>query len=134
MLQEVDEILREVWMECCMHLSTFTVKKNFMERTYISSEDSWDEDDGIMSKTKVSKLFEPGLVLEYKYDMGTTSYATLTCIAKFKAAGTKAIENPVLARNIQPKGRCSQCKKLKSDCMIDRYEYELICKDCFEGK
>ncbi|MGC1376915.1 MAG: hypothetical protein WA821_11850, partial [Anaerolineales bacterium] len=57
-LTQLDSYLRAIWLECCGHLSEYTI--------------------GGWSGTKVGKarkadgVFQPGLVLRHYYDFGTT--------------------------------------------------------------
>src|SRR3990172_8965481 len=58
-LEKLDAYLRAIWLECCGHLSKFTVG-------------GWGGFD-IGKARKADSIFEPGLVLRHLYDFGTTS-------------------------------------------------------------
>ncbi len=65
-LKKLDAFLRKIWLECCGHLSRFSVG---MTR-------------------KASQVFEPGIQLDYEYDFGSTTELTVKVLAQY-AFGVK---------------------------------------------
>ena len=92
-LQDLDMFLRNIWLECCGHMSTFQVKGKYYD-------DNWDDDFaeiGEKKKTKMSKIFGEGLVLDYEYDMGSTTPLTIKIIKELNLAIPESVR--LLSRN-----------------------------------
>ncbi|HET8706338.1 MAG TPA: hypothetical protein VFM46_08565 [Pseudomonadales bacterium] len=58
-LDKLDKFLRAIWLECCGHLSKYTIG-------------DWGGTD-IGKTRKADSIFEKGLTLRHLYDFGTTS-------------------------------------------------------------
>src|ERR1700742_934311 len=58
-LGDLDDYLRAIWLECCDHLSQFSIG-------------AWRGDEIDMGHT-VQEVFEPGLEVTHIYDFGTSS-------------------------------------------------------------
>ena len=72
-LQELDDYLRAIWLECCGHLSAFEIAGV----SYGNTSDPWGESEGpLMGAVKVSSVFRTGLEIAYEYDFGSTSELT----------------------------------------------------------
>ncbi|MDO5650296.1 MAG: hypothetical protein Q4G11_06800 [Gallicola sp.] len=114
-LNRVDTFLRKIWCECCGHLSAF-------------SQTSYGRYSKIPKTTKVADFY-PGAVIDYEYDMGSTTKITLTCLDALKLPEpTKKIY--LLARNIAPEVPCSKCGDMAT--MYDYEGDELLCDSCSE--
>ena len=59
-LRHLDALLRALWLECCGHLSAFTIARR----------------DAAMSKTAGGVLMPVGTTFEYEYDFGSTTALT----------------------------------------------------------
>lgn len=92
-LEQLDALLRRVWLECCGHMSTFYVER----RTELSKR----------SKLGVT-LSSKGLKFRYEYDFGSTTSLTGQVLATRQGSpGRSAVR--LLARNdalIWPCGEC----------------------------
>ena len=99
-LSELDNYLRDIWLECCGHLSRF-------------SEDPWMSGDIPMS-ARVSDIFKPGGELIHTYDFGNSSYTHIRCVAHREG---KPVNHPrsiaLMSRNNEPDEICigSSCDK-----------------------
>lgn len=118
-LEELDNYLRAIWLECCGHLSAFTI--NGQRYTQIF-EDSWGFEDERDMDIRVDKIFEPDLEFEYEYDFGTTSEL------KMKVVGERVGKwsgNPIalMARN----------EPLDMVCMICDLPATWLCVECMWG-
>ncbi len=115
-LDDIDDFLRSLWLECCGHLSAFTI-----ENTRYSSYHELDYDEKSMDAV-LSKTLRPGMAFRHEYDFGTTTELDLKCIA------TKNSNRPgitVLARNDPPEFACEACEQ----------PAQKVCAQCiFEGK
>ena len=58
-LGDLDDYLRAIWLECCGHLSQFSIG-------------GWRGEEIPMS-TRVERVFEPGIEVTHIYDFGTSS-------------------------------------------------------------
>lgn len=111
-LEKLDHYLRAIWLECCGHLSEFTIG-------------GWGGSK-IGKARKADELFEPKLVLRHLYDFGTTSETDIFVVDSWQ--GKFATKHPIqlMARNIQPEMLCNECNKPASwlcmECLIEANE------------
>ena len=130
-LEAIDSILRYIWLECCGHLSAFTI----YGEDYTSFPD--DELGGKSMKTRLGKLFSVGLEGEYIYDYGDSTYLTFKVIdlVPFNPKGDKNVE--IVAQNDPPEILCSVCGEPATQiCLECLYENDVeepfFCDACFE--
>ncbi len=119
-LDDIDSFLRGIWLECCGHLSEFT----------IGPEPDWAGDAWeINPKPKKGKKAAPprladllsvGQKFGYTYDMGSSTDLELTVQARGNAAGTEAVA--LLARNLPPVWKCSECGQPATQ--LNSWEYD----------
>ena len=109
----LDSFLRETWLECCGHMSAFSVGRDELN----------------MSK-KLEDVLRPGMKLIHEYDFGSTTELLLTVISEFEAdMGKKKVE--ILARNDPPEIKCSHCDNLAAHiCVECDYDNCWLCDDC----
>lgn len=103
-LTHLDKFLRDIWLECCGHMSAFM-----------------DGRDEIPKNTRIKSLL-PGGIFLYDYDFGSTTSLVITVLDKLSRPKQK---KPVrlIARNEAPELFCS-CGK----------PADVICQEClFEG-
>jgi len=110
----VDKFLRDIWLECCGHLSAFTIGKVRYELDTGGIDSMWGDIFGRPFPTKnmkarLSSVLTPGLKFEHEYDFGTTTHLTLKVVAEQESLGKSAIR--VLARNNPPNIPCAKCGK-----------------------
>jgi hypothetical protein len=94
-LEKLDSYLRAIWLECCGHLSQFTIG-------------GWQGDEIAMSR-KANTIFEPGLVLRHLYDFGTTSETDIKVVDAYQGKPTTKHPIALLARNNMPEAVCQEC-------------------------
>jgi hypothetical protein len=131
-LADLDTFLREIWVECCGHLSAFTIEG----RRYSSSAGSFfDPEPGRRGlQTRLDHVFHPGLNCSYEYDFGTTTELRLRVLAEeTQEAAGESIH--LLARNTPPAILCNTCgKQASSVCVQCVYEEGgWLCADCARG-
>ena len=101
-LAQLDSFLREIWLECCGHLSAFTI-----DGSRYSSRPMTDVGEASMD-VLASQVMELGTKFYYEYDFGTTTELTLTVAAVLEPQPqAKSIQ--LLARNEMPKILCESC-------------------------
>ena len=94
-LEELDDYLREIWLECCGHLSMFSVG-------------GWGTPEIAMAR-RVLTVLRPGTELTHIYDFGTESVTLIKSVGVRK--GKPLTTHPIylMARNNPLEASCSQC-------------------------
>ncbi len=132
--RDLDAFLREIWLECCWHLSMFKIGNV----QYHVSDEFIEEDDPdevaellatipevhrpaferMMARWPVkrsmdvplSEVLEPGLSFEHEYDFGSTTHLKLEVKGEREGRiGRKEVR--LLARNEAPAHACAKCGK-----------------------
>jgi len=125
-LEELDAYLRAIWLECCGHLSQFTIGP----WRYTQMAGGWMEPEDRSMKVKVETIFVPGMEIPYEYDFGTTSHLLIKVVAQ--RLGKPTTDHPIvlMARNKFEPPPCIECgepaTRLCTECMYEedgRYEF-----------
>jgi len=136
-LKDLDDFLRGIWLECCGHMSAFSLprkkpskKFDFNAFSHLVDENAEYPNEISMSK-KAKNVFSKGLLLEYDYDFGSTTKLEITVVNEFPVKADKEIV--LLSRNEPLEVMCSICKKepatqLCTACMYD--ESAVFCDKC----
>ena len=116
-LLDLDAYLRAIWLECCGHLSQFSIG-------------GWDG-EAMSMKRKIADVFTPGSVVTHIYDFGTSSETLI------KAVGTRSgrplSKYPIflMARNNPPEEVCMECQQRASalclECVYDLEASGFLC-------
>ena len=112
-LDQLDQYLRDVWLECCGHLSLFDIDKTFYCGDYVELDPFGlrglfdDRNPDRTMNVALGRVAPPGVRFRYEYDFGTTSELNLRSVAEI--AGP-AREISMLARNDAPAIDCSICR------------------------
>jgi len=104
-LSQLDDLLRRTWLECCNHISAFTIDK---ERYSVEPLAELEEKDMYIS---LGDVLRPRMRFYHVYDYGTTTKLTL----KVVSVRERLISNEppqILARNEPPEIVCDSCGKL----------------------
>lgn len=129
-LKTVDGTLRDIWLECCGHLSAFTIHGD----EYVSFPG-----DVLGRKSmdaRLGKLLSVDMEGEYLYDYGDTTYLTFKVLdlVPFSPKGRKSVE--LVAQNDPPDILCSVCgepaTKICTECLYEGVEDPFFCDVCFE--
>lgn len=91
-MKTIDGFLRDIWLECCGHLSGFG-HKNFK----------------IKMKDLVDDVFQPKIKIYHDYDYGTTTRVFLNAKKQYQLNLKEKII--LLSRNEPLKIMCSKCKR-----------------------
>ena len=104
-LEVLDDFLRRIWLECCGHMSAFTIEG----KTY-SVAPMADFDDESMG-VSLDDVLGPGMKFYHDYDFGTTTHLALKVVSQEqKQIKDKSVR--VLARNEPPSIPCMSCGKI----------------------
>ena len=111
-LEILDDYLRDIWLECCDHMSGFYAGGRYRGEIRMSQ--------------KVDSIFAPGVKLTHIYDFGTES-ETLVKVLGVRV-GHSVTPHPIalMARNMIPVGECIDCGQPASwFCLKCLYEDEV---------
>src|SRR6266581_5268340 len=97
-LATLDRFLRDIWLECCGHLSVFRIGGfNYYEDAEMDAYYDWDMRRKNM-QVKLEEVLTPGQTCSYEYDFGSTTELLVKVIAE-QNVDTKGRTIQVLARN-----------------------------------
>ncbi|MFN8577477.1 MAG: hypothetical protein U0354_11520 [Candidatus Sericytochromatia bacterium] len=102
-LSQIDKFLRDVWLECCGHMSAFYLKNN-----------------EIAKSKKISSFMLENLEMDYEYDFGSTTSLTIKILSISTTNGKQKIQ--IDAINNLPYIKCSFCEE----------NAEFICPFCYD--
>ncbi|MBS0272639.1 MAG: hypothetical protein JSR85_08355 [Proteobacteria bacterium] len=123
-LEDLDLFLREIWLECCSHLSQFIINhkrysSNFEPNSFFRFEE-------FSMAIRSEKVLVPGLKFTHEYDFGSTTELLLEVVGLMKTVANKEIS--VIIQNQEPEFKCISCgKKAK---MISSTEGDCFCASC----
>ncbi len=109
-LRDLDDFLRNIWLECCGHLSSFEVGRT--SYVVLMDDDSFGpaRDERSMN-TRVSASLPPeGSLFAYEYDYGSTTHLRLKVVAH-RMAPSRRESVRLLARNDDPVWTCQVCQE-----------------------
>ncbi|OGP74797.1 MAG: hypothetical protein A2V86_15985 [Deltaproteobacteria bacterium RBG_16_49_23] len=114
--EDLDNFLREIWLECCGHLSAFRIGREEVKKS-----------------KKLEYVLHPGMQLNYEYDFGSTTELLLKVVSEVKS-NIKTGDLEILARNDPPQIKCSNCDHLATrictECIYEDAGW--LCDDCAE--
>jgi len=112
-LEALDDFLRRIWLECCGHMSAFTVEG----KTYSVAPMAEFNDQSM--NVRLDKVLKPEMKFYYEYDFGTTTHLALKVVSQQQSL-IKAKDIAVLARNEPPSIPCVSCGKMATQ----------VCTEC----
>jgi hypothetical protein len=143
-MQDIDDFLRDIWLECCGHMSAFTDPANVSQGDVFDAmklleqgeheayEKLMEAIDGeIPMDKKVNKFFHKGLKLKYEYDFGSSTNLQLTVIAEYLVKADKKIT--LLSRNEPLEWLCHSCQKEPATqiCIVHGWDDDsMFCEKC----
>lgn len=124
-LGQLDGFLRHTWLECCGHLSAFTIQGE----SYSSGPEEMIDDEGM--GITLREVLKPGTKFYHEYDFGTTTELTLKVVAE-REGERRGKPIQLLARNDPPVIPCGECGKSATHvCSQCSYEAEgWLCDRC----
>jgi len=131
-MKNIDTFLRDIWLECCGHLSEFKMvtKKPSMNNLMLAMYDTNSVGGGkiAMSKKVKDVFLRNDLKIDYDYDFGTTTSLQLTVIDTFPIKADQKIV--LLSRNEPIVFICNKCKKEKATQLCSACIYETEAEFC----
>ncbi len=123
-LDTLDRFLRDVWLECCGHMSEFEIAGTRY------SVEPMDLDDEYMD-VKLKDVLAPGMKFHYAYDFGSTTDLILKVVVQ-RESEIKNKQVKVLARNEPPVIPCGRCGapavKICAECVYSDDGW--LCEKC----
>ncbi len=101
-LRHLDTFLRNIWLECCGHLSSFNI--DGMNYDVVFEQ----EFGGRSMNAKIGSLLSPGVTAEYVYDFGTSTNLSIRSLSSRPGMAKSNIPT-LLARNVAPAIPCAIC-------------------------
>ncbi|MDW7655777.1 MAG: hypothetical protein SCM11_01245 [Bacillota bacterium] len=129
-LKDLDQFLRDIWLECCGHLSDFEIEGVRYESSDQDSDEWMFPVKGMHIKLK--KLLAPGMIFEHRYDYGSTTELTISVIAH-QMGPAKKEQLTILSRNHPTTFICDKCGKKAATAICLECIYDgtgLLCDDC----
>jgi len=117
-LDALDNYLRAIWLECCGHLSQFSVG-------------GWRGDEIPMSTT-IARVFAPGVELTHIYDFGTSSETLVKVVGTREGRPLTGHPITLMARNEAPEADCMECGErarwMCPECVNEFDQSGLLCE------
>lgn len=118
-LKDVDSYLRGIWLECCGHMSRFSVG-------------GW-RGQQIPKSRKVEEVFKGGVKLTHVYDFGTSSETLIKAVGTREGSPTTSRPVALMARNLMPEAECIECRQpanwLCMECLIEEERWGTLCDE-----
>ncbi len=119
-LKDLDEYLRDIWLECCGHMSMFTIGG--------LDYSSYDPEPGQSMAVKLSSVLEKGLAFRHEYDFGSTTRLKIKVAEDYRAAQRRQ-KIVLFARNREPMYKCVACGKPAR--WVDQSDWHPVPGSCF---
>lgn len=107
-LKELDKFIRDIWTECCGHLSAFEI--NGVQYESCPATDRFWGTPAKSMNCKLKDVFVVGETVTYEYDFGSTTELILN-IHSYRVGERRKEKITLLSRNNPLKIICSQCEK-----------------------
>jgi len=119
-LKDLDQFLRDIWLECCGHLSAFEIDG-------VEYHSMPEGEKGM--HYKLGRVLSVGTEFYHIYDFGDSTELRLKVVGE--RMGTLKEKVKILARNDPPDIRCKCGKEAKWVCPVCLYEGDAwLCDEC----
>lgn len=133
-LEYLDLFLRDIWLECCGHLSAFEIN-GIRYESYPDNDFIW----GIPAKSmncKLGSILKEGMAIGYEYDFGSTTELTIT-VVNYRMKRQSKEKLTILSRNNPHVHICSECGRkpavvICTECAWEGPEEGFLCEDCMK--
>jgi hypothetical protein len=142
-LKYLDQALRDLWLECCGHLSAFKIEGRkrsgppSLAALLAADPMDWRDPDEVDMEDRLGDIFQKGMKLSYDYDFGSTTHLLVKVVGERDGLVGKANDVHVLARNEPPHIPCGVCHKAAAT-IIDMEnpcdESGWLCDACAEAE
>jgi hypothetical protein len=139
---DLDGFLRDIWLECCDHLSAFRIEGKKQARRGWSLADlmaggAWGgmESNEVDMQARVGDVIEKGTKLSHEYDFGSTTELVIKGTGEREGVIEKPHEVRLLARNDPPHIPCGRCGQAEATIIDGENAYHKsgwLCPRCAE--
>lgn len=132
-LEDLDEFIRDIWVECCGHLSAFTIDGETYESDP-GTDSFWGESENMDHKLK--DVLTVGDKIEYEYDFGSTTELVIK-VQDYRIGKGEPDRITLLSRNNPIKKLCSHCRKNEAKWVDVEEMYgetPFWCEECLDGE
>ena len=130
-LKVLDGFLRDIWLECCGHLSAFEIEGVSYE-TAPDEDNFWGRPVKDM-KYKLKSVLRKGMKVNYEYDFGSTTELIIE-VRGHRTGGWRKEKLTILSRNNAPEYLCDKCHKKKAVMLCPQHVYNgeevFLCEAC----
>lgn len=105
-LENLDSFLRDIWLECCGHMSIFQIGGTLFS-SYLEPS-PYDSSSELPMTLKIEDTLKMGVKFTHRYDMGSTTTLYLETIGIHHS---KAADIQLLIQNDAPSFSCGTCGK-----------------------
>lgn len=133
-LLDLDQFIRDIWVECCDHLSSFTIGGQDYE-SLPSKDYFWGGAPKSMN-IKLQKVLSAGMLLSYEYDYGSTT-ELLIKVQRHLEGMNQEEKIIILSRNNPPRILCNKCGKNPAEWInpMNYYEEDAFwCEECLKER
>ena len=126
-LKNLDSFLRNIWLECCGHLSSFLIDD-------VTYDSSMEKEFGFYSESetmefKLQQVISVGDKFRYDYDFGSTTILKLEVVDEY-LTGESHSQIEILARNEEIQYFCADCNKKAA--YFNYEENKFFCEECID--
>lgn len=129
-LKDVDQFLRDIWLECCGHLSAFEI--DGISYDVVPQDDfSWVR-PGKSMNCKLKSVLEKGMTFGYEYDFGSTTELIIT-VVNYRIGNDRKEKLIILSRNNPIEILCEECGEKPASYICGQCFYQgsgRLCEDC----
>jgi hypothetical protein len=93
-MKDLDQFLRDTWLECCGHMSLFRQGRHELGM-----------------KSKLMDALRPGMEVVHEYDFGDTTELLVKVVAQYEGVVNAKRPIEILARNDPPEILCNECRQ-----------------------
>lgn len=123
-LVDLDAFLREIWLECCGHLSAFDIEGVTYTVPYGEPSLMGDFHDRTMD-VKLEEVLTTGTRFHHTYDFGTSTELKLRVVSEREGRIGGPVPLRILSRNEDPVWTCALCDQPATQiCTYCMYEQE----------
>lgn len=129
-LKDVDTFLRDIWLECCGHLSAFRI--NGVSYEVMPEKDFFWGEPAKSMNYKLKEVLEKGMTIGYEYDFGSTTELKISVI-DYRVGCLKGGKVTILSRNNPYEYICDECGKKPAVAICPECAWDgkgLLCEDC----
>lgn len=129
-LKNLDGFLRDIWVECCGHLSAFNI--NGLSYDIEPQDDFFWGEPAKSMNYKLKSVLQKGMTFSYEYDFGSTTELMIT-VVNYRTGVDRKEKIVILSRNNPIEFLCSECGKEPAVYICAECFYEgngWLCEEC----